>query len=175
MIKYIIIFILLLQNIHSNNTQNITVNKKAIIISQDTVNKTLEEYNKTLNILSDSQKSIEKYHVTLEASITSLKHTYKEISPKIEDKTNKIISSIEDMNSTVQNSMSNIEKNIDDYYVIEIVALIVFLISVNNILEIIIKLKKFKFIKKRIKKLKKYFKNKQKSRISIKDTNHKIN
>ena len=136
-----------------NNTTIENVKQPAIIISKQTVDDALKEYNKTLILLKDTEKSINEYHHTLKTSIDSLKQTYSEVSPDISKKTERIISSLEDMNSTVKTSMDDIHKNIDDYYIIEIVAFIAFLVSINNILEIILKLKRFKFIRNWLKKL----------------------
>jgi hypothetical protein len=132
--------------------------KPAITISKQSVDDILKEYNKTLIVIEDTKKSIDQYHNTLKTSIDSLKKTYNEISPDISDKTQRVISSIEDINSTVKVSMDIINKNINDYYIIEIVAFIAFLISINNILEIIIKLRRFRFIRNWLKSLTTYWK-----------------
>lgn len=136
----------------SNN--NITTNnQQAITISKQSVDDVLKEYNKTLVLIKDTEKSINEYLHTLKTSIDSLKQTYTEVSPNISQKTERIVSSIEDMNTTVNSSINIIQKNIDNYYIIEIIAFIAFLISINNILEIIIKIRRFKFIRNWLKLL----------------------
>jgi predicted DNA-binding protein YlxM (UPF0122 family) len=126
---------------------NSSISQPAITISQKTVDDTLLEYNKTLTILKDTQISLDRYHNTLETSIESIKATYQEVSPKVDKNTQRIVSSIEDMNATVNDSMQNIENIIDKYYIIEIAAFITLLISINQFLEIALKLRRFRFIR----------------------------
>ena len=128
-------------------------NQTAITISKDSVDEVLKKYDKTLILLENTEQSINNYHETLQSSIISIKETYSEVSPNISKNTERIISAVEDVNATVKSSMDNIEQKINDYYVIEIVALISFLISVNNILEIILKLKRFRFIRNWLRKI----------------------
>lgn len=160
----LIIFCINLLFATDNNT---TIKQPAITISQKTIDDTLKEYNKTLVLLKNTEKSISQYHDTLKTAIQSLQQKYNEVSPNIEKKVERIVTSLEDMNSTVKLSMDQIEKSIDDYYLIEIFALIAFLISVNNILDIITTLKKFKFIRKFMKKL---FKKKKKKKNEIQNS-----
>ena len=141
------------------NEDNVTKNNQsAITISQQSVNDVLNEYNKTLILINNTRESISEYHNTLKDSIESFKQTYKEISPNISSKTQRVISSIEDINSTVKATMDVIEKNINKYYIIEIVALIALLISINNILEIFIKLRRLRFLRNWFKKFKIFLK-----------------
>jgi hypothetical protein len=127
-------------------------NQTAISISQKSVDDILKEYNKTLVLISNTEQSIHEYHETLKTSITSLKETYVEVVPDLSKNANRIIVAVEDANTTIKSSMDVIEKNINDYYVIEIVAFISLLIAINNILEIVIKLKRFRFVRNWIKK-----------------------
>jgi methyl-accepting chemotaxis protein len=148
--KLILIFTLFISiNLFAND---INSSQPAITISQKTVDDTLAEYNKTLVLLKQTQESLDRYHETIHTSVESIKATYKEVSPKIDANSERIVASLEDMNSTVNSSMKNIEDIIDDYYIIEIAAFITLLISINQFLEIALKLRRFRFVRNWIKR-----------------------
>lgn len=145
--KSILLIILFIPLFAVATDNNESIKQAAIIISQKTVDETLVEYNKTLTLLKETQESLDRYHETIQSSVESIRETYKEVSPKIDKQSERIVTSIEDMNSTVNNSMQNIEKIVDKYYIVEVAAFITLLVSINQFLEIGLKLRRFRFIR----------------------------